>query len=145
MNEVESDSQWKIYGANPMSLAIVSDYKKICNSISDARAINGSQIMYYNPEIHLTSSHVIHQPIMKRNSFEHEREFRLFYWDHSSIRAGFSPEGISVAIELEKLIEKIVISPQAPEWFVNVVTTLTKDYGFDFQIDKSNLLEPLIY
>ena len=84
--------------------------------------------------------------MFKRVAFEHEKEFRLFHWDHASIsNKTKSPDGISVTVLIERLIEKIVISPHAPAWFVEVVTSLTKDYGFNIPINKSNLLEPLIH
>lgn len=145
MNEGESDSQWKIYGANPQSLAIVSDFKRLTDAISDSRTIYGSEIIYYSPEKDMTSSYGIHQPVMKRKAFEHEKEFRLFNWDHRLIGRGPVPKGIEVSIQIKTLIEKIVVSPRAPKGFIDAVARLTKEYGFTLEITHSDLLEPLSY
>ncbi len=146
MNDGESDSQWKIYGYNPMSLAIVTNFQKLSESITDSRTIYGGKVIYYNPERDITSEgNVYYQAIMKRTAFEHEKEFRLIFWDHQSINNDLTSEGVSIAVDIENLIERIIISPHAPEWFLKVVTSLTNDYGFNIQIEKSNLLDPLIY
>lgn len=81
-----------------------------------------------------TSRYAIHQPFFKRKSYEHENEFRLIYWTYHPIGNGNSSEGISVDVDVEKLIEKIVISPIAPKLFTNVVSSLVKDYGFHTEV-----------
>ncbi|WP_133134362.1 hypothetical protein [Legionella santicrucis] len=145
MNGSESMAQWKIYGANQCSIAIVSELERACDAIMDSKNITGGKIIYYNSESDSTSSYVIHQPFFKRKSYEHENEFRFIHWDYHSIRTGNSSEGIFVDVDVKKLIERIVISPIAPKWFTNVISSLIKDYGFDIEVNKSELLEPLIY
>lgn len=138
MNDGESDCQWKIYGAGYSSLAIVSDFKQVCNAFIDKREVLGSPMIYYHPHTQYTSNYVLHQPFLKRKAFDHEKEFRFVHWDHESLS-----DGILIEIDIETLIERIVISPLSPSWFVDVITSLIKDYGFNLKVCKSDLLEPL--
>lgn len=141
MNDGESDAQWKIYGNNICSLAIVSHYKQICDAITDVRSIYGGAISYYLPH-EVTSGIVVQQPLVKRKAYEHEKEFRLVYWDRPISEP--KNEGIEVQIDIRNLIERIVISPRAPRWFEHVVTRLIQDYGVHAPVSQSDLLTPLV-
>lgn len=144
MNDNESNSQWKIYGNNPMSLAIVSNFKRIKMAITDSKTIYGSKVTYYNPEKDVTSSrNALHHATVKRQAFSHEKEFRLIYLNTADMHKNYANHGISVDVELTELIETIVISPQAPQWFIPVVKSVINDYGFNIPSYKSNLLEPI--
>ena len=147
INDSESDSQWRIYGSNDLSLAIISNLKKINAAISDPKTIVGGEVIYYHPDRELTSmGNIFRQVIYKRQAFSHEREFRLIYWDTANIgTANEASGGITVAINLSELIERVVVSPRAPPWFVNVVVSLIKDYRYNFQCSKSNLLEKFVF
>lgn len=146
MNDDESDSQWKIYGNNGMSLAIVSNFERMSRAITDSKTIYGSKVTYYNPEKDMTSSgNLLHHAIVKRQAFSHEREFRLIHSDPSRMQKNEVLKGISVAVKIPELIERIVISPLAPEWFVTVIHSTLKKYGLHILTSKSTLLDPVIF
>lgn len=146
INDNESDSQWRIYGNNEMSVAIVSDFEKISRAITDSKKIYGSEVIYYDPEKDITSSrNAHHHAIVKRVAFSHEREFRLLYSDLSFMHRKDAPIGVSVSVKLVELIKHVVISPYAPKWFVTIIESTIKDYGFNIPCSKSNLLEPIAF
>jgi hypothetical protein len=47
--------------------------------------------------------------------------------------------GVSIPIDLEGLIENIYVSPGAPTWHADLVTSVVKRYGYDFPVIHSDL------
>ena len=80
-------------------------------------------------------------PLLKRKSFEHENEVRLF------INVGkppFNAETKSETIKIDRdiLIEQIYISPYATEPFISSTISICKKYGVeDSKIKVSQLLK----
>jgi len=145
MNDDESDSQWKIYGNSPCSLAIVTSFKRLCESITDSLDVYGSKVIYYNPSRDIVPEGNAFWPVIfKRQAFIHERKFRLIHWNHELMNSIIYPAGIPIAVNLEKLIESIVISPKAPQWFTKVVETFIASYGLSIPLTESNLLNSFI-
>lgn len=146
MNDDESDSQWKIYGTDPCSLAIVSSFERLQASITDELNIYGSQVIYYSKYEYSREGNALYNVIHKRKAFMHEREFRLVYMNFKLLHVKESeiPQGIVVSIDLEKLIDRIVISPRAPTWFVNLVDEFLKRNNLLIQLHQSDLLKPFI-
>lgn len=142
LNSEESDSQWKLYGGNAFSVAIVSNLKRIKKSILDAQDVYGGQIRYYKAGEVIPDGNVFFPIVHKRLAFVHEREFRLIVWKPDLLKSSNTLPGLGISICLEALIERLIISPRAPTWFEQVVRTLVKDYGFAFDCSKSDLLVP---
>ena len=142
MNDVESYAQWKIYGESPFSMAIVSSFSSLSHAILDSKNIYGSIVSYYDPRCDTTpEGNAFYLATYKRNAFIHEKEFRLIYLDHSLLESSDQPPDISISIDLEKMIEKIVLSPLMPEWFVKELKTFIRNNGLPFDCNKSDLLE----
>jgi len=142
MNDNESDAQWRIYGANANSLAIVSSGERLSKAIVDEREVYGTQIRYYNPCKETTPvGNIFFPAICKRTAFSHECECRLIYWktiqDDSMVC-----KGVRIDVNLEVLIEQVVISPRAEKWFIKTVEDFTTKMGFTFCISQSDLLDP---
>jgi hypothetical protein len=142
MNDDESDSQWKIYGSSPYSLAIVTSFTRLCDSITDMLDVYGSKVTYYTPNRDIIpEGNAFYPVIFKRQAFIHEREFRLIHWKPELLDSTTHPTGIPITVNLEKLIDRIVISPQAQPWFTNVVEKLIKNSGLSIPISESALLD----
>ena len=79
----------------------------------------------------------------KRESFRHEHELRALILNSQNIRETTQPliTGINVKVNLDKLIEKIYLSPQAPNWFKDLVKSITEKYHIDKPIESSSLDE----
>ena len=78
----------------------------------------------------------------KRKSLEYEHEVRAVVRKISNSNAIFSNE---VAIDLNMLIERVVISPDAEMWFFEVVRDICHKYGIHCPIDWSEIQVPVYY
>lgn len=47
--------------------------------------------------------------------------------------------GISVRVNIKKLIDNIYVSPTAPKWFFDLVKSTLKRYRYDFEVIQSQL------
>jgi hypothetical protein len=100
--------------------------------------------------------------MIKRSSFDYEREVRLVYWhtgefhdalanfawnddkmrfenlvdDPRSIRPG-----MSFACEVDVMIERVIVSPFAPLWYAPMIEQVRDRLGYGFLVHKSKLLE----
>jgi hypothetical protein len=106
-SEYESDAMWKLYGGREHSIAIASRVSSFTGQLSDYNIISGN--VKYTSIITDTFclGHITDFALIKRKSFEHEKEFR-FIFDKSindpSICEHNTP-GISIGIDPDILIE----------------------------------------
>ena len=97
----------------------------------------------------------------KRKAFEHEHEFRAIVDAHPFIKNFFQTHGNSVSpdiilnnefpdicdvgmsfnIDVENLIDKVITSPYTDEWITETVRSVVKQFGFNFEVKSSTLLE----
>ena len=88
-------------------------------------------------------------PVMhKRRSFAHEQELRAVVvrptWDELADYADH-PErlpattGVGIPIKLDNLVTRVVCSPRAPEWYVDLVASLLHRFGCDRTPVQSDL------
>ena len=99
----------------------------------------------------------------KRKAFEYEHEVRLIidshrlvsdYWDKNfgdiPLEDIFQKElefpdicetGIPLTIDVETLIGETIISPYTEDWVTEAVRSVVLQYGFDFKVNRSTLLD----
>jgi hypothetical protein len=70
----------------------------------------------------------------KRSAFEYEKEMRAVIVDRNEGKSG-----ITVSADPNAYIEKIVVSPLAQPWFIDVVKSICKKYGCKFSVEESSL------
>lgn len=73
----------------------------------------------------------------KRESFEHENEFRVSIISREEI--GESENGFYAEVDTETLLDRIVISPMAPGWFSDLVQRTLNTYNLDCELKESGL------
>ena len=119
----------------------------------------------------ILNMHTIYSPFFyKRKAFESEKEVRAII-DASPfikkrfyrVKEGFSlkPEefdlktlkkrmrlpknntdkGKNLRVCLDTLIDEIIVAPGAPNWITKAVKSMIQDYGFDFEVNPSTLLD----
>ncbi|WP_261385004.1 DUF2971 domain-containing protein [Haloarcula hispanica] len=91
----------------------------------------------------------------KRKSYEHEREFRAAFskfGDMLELQGGLRPEadfatapGQSVDIDVNKLIKSVYVAPSAPDWFFDVLESVTDRYEIEINPQKSDLDEDPVF
>ena len=53
-----------------------------------------------------------------------------------------SNEGKTLCVDLKTLIDEVIVAPGAPDWITKAVKSMIQDYGFDFEVNPSTLLNP---
>lgn len=150
LNECESEAMWRLYSDNNKGVVIQTTLQDLADSIDDER-IFLSEVRYINfndesltPNNLMVNGHF--SPLLKRESFKHEQEVRLFFQpkaDNETLsdpNYQYKPELVSV--DLSKLISKIYISPYAQEPYNSSVRAVCRLFGIpEFKIFDSNLLK----
>lgn len=143
-NEFESEAMWRLYSENNKGIAIQTTFQDLIDSINDKR-IYLSEVRYINfhdenlkPSDCVVNGHI--SPLLKRKSFEHEKEVRLFFQPENDFKTLSSEEyeyrSQPISVDLSKLISKIYISPYASELFVSSVTEVLKR----FEIEENRIV-----
>lgn len=157
MNEHESEAMWRLYSQSSFAIALKSTYTKLRDTLPTLNK-DGTYLGPFLGKVtyvdHFTQQLPVGNalvPVMnKRPSFAHERECRALIWrperndslfhpDPESLLAAY-PIGIELKVDLEALIEKIVVSPLAPEWFTDSVIDVTKKYERGWSVEQSSLM-----
>jgi hypothetical protein len=100
--------------------------------------------------------------LSKRLSFRHEEELRAIIWrfhdtDYAYFHRDGSPataenyqhsritnkyperHGLSVPIDVSKLVSAVYVSPTSATWFKDLVQSMIENLGYEIEIRKSNL------
>jgi hypothetical protein len=152
MNDYESAAMWELYSKTD-GVAIRSSLSRLQQSFPETVpvrqwGIRGDSVMYLDYDTQRTASKtseglMMHLPgyLSKRLSFEHEREYRLAIGLEEHERESV---GVLVPVLLEKLIERVVVSPTAPPWMVELVRQEVKLYELDLPVAQSDLYSPYL-
>jgi len=160
-NNYESEAMWKVFSDSKNSISIQSNYHKLINCIPEK--IEGSKIYagliryidYYSED------QIINEPLdlfcYKRKAYEHDHEIRLIFDKkqnfpnipiseiNEAIKLGkitsndLPKRNYSIEINLENLIENIYVSPNSDKWFDEIVRSIIKQYGFYFNLIRSEI------
>jgi len=173
MNEHESAAMWKLYGIEGQSIAIQSSYRTLKNLLPVNQSASGQPdeghidiglVQYLDYENDPMPQIYSFDPFLrKRSSFSHEKEVRLIY--QAPMRSGsyeknldgkyeFKPSdgepvtrelGVSFEVDLSKLIQNLYISPEADNWFKELVESVLCRYGLRIGVSQSNLNDSPVY
>ena len=146
-NEYESAAMWRLYLKSDEGIAIQSTYNKFKKSIIDDEKVFIGKVNYIDYEKeYIDASNILGPFVHKRKSFEHEKEIRgiVMKWPLGEEESlDFSKEtitnGVQIKIDLETLIERIYVAPNAPVWFTELVDSVINRYGYNFEVIQSQL------
>lgn len=170
MNEVESAGMWSLYQSGQLQgIALRSTFRRLAESITDDETIYITEVKYIDYERETIPDAPFKRYVHKRRSFEHERELRALYiadrhksvpvpkeeiepnakW-HSVFKTAEvdppDPNGVKIATDLNKLIEKVYVSPKSKPWFKELVANLIRQYGRDWgEVQHSDLDADPVY
>ncbi len=147
-NEDESFALWKLYlDGHKFGIVIQTIYKKLKESIDS----NANDILFgdviYDDLVNLVKQSTIN--FRKNKFYRFENEVRAVIFDQyilgkSKEKLPLYEVGVNIKVDLNNLIEKIYISPLAPDWFYKLVCDIINDkYNFNFLIEKSKIRESL--
>jgi hypothetical protein len=163
LGEHESEAMWKLYAGD--GIAIQSSFGRLTGSLPRGQEKDGSRPIYVGRVTYIDFETDISRPIItaegrrvtsnlytpfthKRLSFSHEQEVRAVVMVVGELEevengempsAGVPSGGFDIPVELDKLVERALVSPTTPEWFQEVVMSAVKRYGAAFPIEKSAL------
>jgi len=143
-NDSESAAMWDLYLQGGAGVAVQTTFGRLREALDgpsgdvmvflravrylDYRTESWGEPTLFSPAFH------------KRRSFEHEREVRAVvvrptYEDLRTGRADRegtpSGRGVAVPVAVDTLVEKVVVSPGAPGWFVDLVASLSHRLGLE--------------
>ncbi len=132
-NSCESEAMWKLYAVNiKNAIAIQTTMQNLYNALDRDPYIKIGKINYIDYQKQFAPVNGAYW--YKRKSFEHEREVRAVLMDTKC-----ENNGIYVPVNVEKLITQIHVSPFAPEWFVDVIRSITEKYDISKPILYSEM------
>ncbi len=146
----ESAAMWELYGANRQGVAICSSKQRLKDGLAEPPIISYNDIEYIDFINDMADINIPHDVCKyKRIEFESECEFRAAltaipqspgfengFPEFGSVdnQEGFPKEGMDIPVNLDVLIEKVVLSPYAENWYRDIITKLARHYGLDNSI-----------
>jgi hypothetical protein len=155
MNTYESMAMWDRYARDNKGIAVISSPLRMMESFKgEAKTINMSVVKYVdfydtwlalgNPVLPQGPPSFVPEeiPLVKRESYEHEQEFRAIIEEEDDAKTQES--GKYIKIPLETLITEIRVSPGAEDWFKNAVEGVIHKYCPGIHVRRSSLdIDPL--
>jgi hypothetical protein len=146
-SDYESAAMWKVYGGDMQSIAVETDYAVLAGLLPEQVLLGEVTYTDYGPELVEVQSFQTFY-MHKRRAFDYEREVRCLalpnergpeaLWCHYEGEGHPSP-GISVDIDVAKLIKKVHIAPQSGAWFLDVVKETMERFGVHREVSASGL------
>ncbi|WP_217638604.1 hypothetical protein [Nitrosospira multiformis] len=138
-NEFESEAMWKLYSSSMNNgIAIRTTYKRLYHALGRDPEIKIGRVQYV--DLHRDFVDVNDAFWRKQKSFEYEREVRalLMKPEHGGL-------GLAIPCNVEKLIERVIVSPRAPAWFLELVDNVSTTYGLRLPIEQSSLIQEAFF
>lgn len=153
MNDYESAAMWKLYLKSSEGIAIQSTYAKLKKSLIDDEIICLGKVKYIDYDTDFIGAGNILNPFVhKRKSFSYEQEVRALMskWPVSEDGGTDFPRdtiehGVQIRVDIETLVERIFVAPNAPVWFAELVKAVVSRYGYTFEIVNSKLDERPVF
>jgi len=154
INEFESAAMWHLYLKSDEGVAIQTTFKRLRESLSECPLdIYATKVQYLDYDQHaMPFDNALIPYTSKRLSFQHEREMRLIFLDIAKepIKDGgtfedlpfnFDPSapGCPIAVDLDKLIERVFVAPSLDPWIDPLVKNVMKRYGIEKDVVKSDI------
>lgn len=163
--EQKSMAMWERYRARSNGIAINTTMGSLKKSLPISPHVFIGKVNYINyyqfeiPQNLSEMSMMYAWYFHKRPEYEFEREVRLIIDPDQFISDYFSQQisvrdileqdaphicdvGMSLDVEVNTLIGEVVISPYADEWITKTLESVVRQYGFEFPVSRSSLLDP---
>ena len=136
MNEGESAGMWAQYMRAGEGIAVQTTFARVKAAIAiDPRVLFGAVAQYVDFETYVPEHlNVLLWGVLKRLSYQHEREFRLIFLDQAG------PTGLALPVDLTHLLEKVYVAPTTPNWLYDLLLALLRRYGLAVPVIRSDLL-----
>ena len=137
-NPTESEAMWKLYSGSVNAVAIKTTYQRLYEALGENTSINIGRVQYMDFQNGFAGPNNAFW--RKRKSLEHEREVRALIYDFEA-----NTEGLTISCNLNRLVDQVIVSPTAPDWYFDLINDLNKKYNISTRVTKSALSEPPFY
>ena len=138
----ESEAMWKLFASQQYGVAIRTTAARLVGSFTERLPDYFGRVSYVAYDSHLMPITELPPVFFKRRAFMHEREVRAVVAPEHRVekaeKENRSP-GVECAIDPERLIEAVVVSPYNPGWLPDIVQSVLEQYGIDAAVEKSVL------
>jgi hypothetical protein len=129
----ENMVMWEIYGRDTNALAIQTTVESMKDSLDSSKLFGHSLILKnvtYQPADKIVDVLPYEECFfIKRPHFSFEKEVRISLDTYSRINpTKNTPYGYHLPVLINGFIEKILIHPDSPDWFMEVIESITKKY-----------------
>jgi len=139
INDHESAAMWSLYSKTNESIAIQSTFLDLQRIVDNKAQMGAVAYIDYETDF-IPQGNMNYHCLCKRKSFSHEKEFRIIDYDMENHMNGSKGDNFkTVDVDLSELIENIYISPGAPDYFPELIESVSTKYGYDFDIKKSSI------
>lgn len=144
MNESESAAMWKLYARTEEAVCVQSTFDRLRNVLPSGTPLSIVKYIDYDTEW-MPDGNVFYPFLHKRLSFAHERELRALRWDPPTTDTGIdwsaaaADSGEWVSADLSALVERVLVAPAAPTWFLKLVDGVSTRYGLTARVVQSDL------
>jgi hypothetical protein len=144
----ESAAMWALYCPEGPGIAVRTTFAHLCEALAASEQLKVAigKVTYVDyDEAVVPEGHLLAPFLHKRQSFEHEHEVRALIqrMPDSTMVDRPSPferlGGIHVDVTLDTLIERIYVSPTAPEWYSELVERVAHRYRVAAKVHQSSL------
>lgn len=149
VNDFESAAMWRLYSKDNNGVAIQSTFYRLRESIENApERICISDVRYvdFNKEV-LSGQSIVNIAVYKRRSFSHENELRAIYIrepvtiDKEKFSKLNHESGKKIDVNVERMIERLYVSPYAEKWFKDLVKSVALKYNLTVDVVQSSLFD----
>jgi hypothetical protein len=122
----ESEAMWRLYCGQHEGIAMVTTFGRLNDSITEHAVLGAVRYIDYGNDV-FPDLNWLHAIMHKRKAFEHEQEVRIVRWrlnEWQQQLAENAPDvsaGVEIAWDASAVLESVVVSPYAGEWFVDTV------------------------
>jgi hypothetical protein len=135
-SEHESEALWRLHGGEQgRAVAVRTSFAALNDALGDDPSIEIGRVGYL--DFSKGFAGINEAFFRKRKSFEHEREVRAL------VRVFENPPefGLSLPVDLHRLINEVFVSPLAPTWFEDIVREVALRFELDRPVLRSELGE----
>lgn len=145
----ESVAMWKQYGSE--GIAIRTTLSRFRDALRDEqRDIYIGKVQYgnYNSMV-MDSGNTLSPVFHKRRVFEYEKEVRAVHFSIEQANAASIPEplsgaplspiGVKAVVDVNRLIERVYVSPGMQTWYGHMVESLLRRYEYDLPLERSSI------
>lgn len=151
-NMRESDAMWKIYARDNKGIAIRSSTDRFMTALEPSYRdkVSLGKVRYVDYFAEDPRNQIIDPAFIKDLSYVHENEVRAVVWDDTAnnrteedwLSVQLS-KGVSLPIDLEVLVEKVVLSPDAEDSYRDLLEQFARKFDVDVAIEISKYKTPI--